>query len=59
MGERRQVDHLHDPPGREVVDGTPLTPADVAFTFNMLKQYPDVNNTGLPVTGRERVAATT
>ena len=30
-------------------DGTPMTAADVAFTFNMLKKYPDVNTTGLAV----------
>jgi peptide/nickel transport system substrate-binding protein len=32
-------------------NGTPLTPADVAFTYNMLKQYPDTNTNGIPVTG--------
>jgi peptide/nickel transport system substrate-binding protein len=26
-----------------------MTPADVAFTYNLLKQYPDVNNFGLAV----------
>ncbi|MGO9904651.1 MAG: ABC transporter substrate-binding protein [Solirubrobacteraceae bacterium] len=36
-------------PGVKWSNGTPLTAADVAFTFNMLKQYPDVNNTGLAV----------
>jgi peptide/nickel transport system substrate-binding protein len=36
-------------PGVKWSDGTPLTAADVAFTFNMLKQYPDANNTGLAV----------
>ena len=30
-------------------NGTPMTAADVAFTFNMIKQYPDVNTTGLAV----------
>ena len=30
-------------------DGTPLTAADVAFTFNLLKKYPDINQQGLPV----------
>jgi peptide/nickel transport system substrate-binding protein len=32
-------------------NGTALTPADVAFTYNMLKQYPDANTSGLPITG--------
>ncbi len=32
-------------------DGSALTPADVAFTYNMLKQYPDVNTNGVPITG--------
>jgi peptide/nickel transport system substrate-binding protein len=32
-------------------NGTAMTPADVAFTYGMLKQYPDVNVTGLPITG--------
>jgi peptide/nickel transport system substrate-binding protein len=32
-------------------NGTPLTPADVAFTYNMLKAYPDANTNGIPVTG--------
>lgn len=36
-------------PGVKWSNGTPMTAADVAFTFNMLKQYPDVNNTGLAV----------
>jgi peptide/nickel transport system substrate-binding protein len=36
-------------PGVKWSNGTPLTAADVAFTFNMFKQYPDVNNTGLSV----------
>jgi peptide/nickel transport system substrate-binding protein len=31
-------------------DGSVMTPADVAFTYNLLKQYPDVNTTGLPIT---------
>jgi peptide/nickel transport system substrate-binding protein len=30
-------------------DGSALTPADVAFTFNLLKKYPDVNEHGVPV----------
>ena len=28
-------------------DGTPLTAADVAFTFNMLKQFPALDQTGV------------
>jgi peptide/nickel transport system substrate-binding protein len=32
-------------------DGSPLTPADVAFTYNMLMKYPDTNTNGLPITG--------
>jgi peptide/nickel transport system substrate-binding protein len=32
-------------------NGTALTPADVAFTYNMLKQFPDTNTNGIPVTG--------
>lgn len=31
-------------------DGTDLTPADVAFTYNQLKKYADINVQGLPVT---------
>ncbi len=34
-------------PGVKWSDGTPMTAADVEFTFNMLKKYPDVNTTGL------------
>jgi peptide/nickel transport system substrate-binding protein len=34
-------------PGVKWSDGSPMTAADVAFTFNMLKKYPDVNTTGL------------
>ncbi len=36
-------------PGVKWSNGTPMTAADVAFTFNMIKHYPDVNNTGLAV----------
>lgn len=31
-------------------DGSPLTPADVAFSYNLVKQYPDINTGGLPIT---------
>ncbi|MGZ4261204.1 MAG: ABC transporter substrate-binding protein [Solirubrobacteraceae bacterium] len=36
-------------PGVKWSDGTPMTAADVAFTFNMLKKHLDVNTTGLAV----------
>jgi peptide/nickel transport system substrate-binding protein len=36
-------------PGVKWSNGTPLTAADVAFTYNLLKQYADVNNFGLPI----------
>ena len=36
-------------PGVKWSNGTALTAADVAFTFNLLKAYPDVNNFGLPI----------
>jgi peptide/nickel transport system substrate-binding protein len=36
-------------PGVKWSNGTPLTAADVAFTYNLLKQYPDVNTTGLAI----------
>ncbi len=32
-------------------NGTPMTPADVAFSFSMLKQYADVNVAALAITG--------
>ena len=32
-------------------DGSPLTPADVAGTYDMLAKYPDTNTNGIPVTG--------
>jgi len=32
-------------------NGTAMTPADVAFSFNLLKQYADVNVAGLVITG--------
>jgi peptide/nickel transport system substrate-binding protein len=32
-------------------NGSALTPADVAFTYNMLKAHPDVNANGLPILG--------
>ncbi len=32
-------------------DGSALTPADVAFSFGLLKKYADVNTAGLPITG--------
>src|SRR6202042_2625930 len=33
-------------PGVKWSNGTPMTAADVAFTFTMLKKYADVNTTG-------------
>jgi peptide/nickel transport system substrate-binding protein len=30
-------------------NGTPLTAADVAFTYNLIKKYPAANTTGLPI----------
>jgi peptide/nickel transport system substrate-binding protein len=30
-------------------DGTPMTPADVVFTFDELKKYPDINTAGLDI----------
>jgi len=36
-------------PGVKWNNGTPMTPADVAFTFNMLKKYPAVNLNGLKI----------
>jgi len=38
-------------PGVKWSNGTPMTAADVAFTFNMLKRYADVNTTGLAIKG--------
>jgi peptide/nickel transport system substrate-binding protein len=38
-------------PGVKWSNGTPMTAADVAFTFSMLKQYADVNTTGLAIKG--------
>jgi peptide/nickel transport system substrate-binding protein len=32
-------------------NGSAMTPADVVFSFNMLKQYADVNSAGLAITG--------
>ena len=33
-------------------DGTPFTPADVAFTYKMIQKNADVNNNGLADQGR-------
>jgi len=38
-------------PGVKWSDGTALTGADVAFTYNLIKKYPDANTWGVPVTG--------
>ncbi len=32
-------------------NGSPLTPADVAFTYNLVKKYPAINTGGLEITG--------
>jgi len=37
--------------GVKFSDGTSFGPADVAFTYNLLKQYPDINLSGLPISG--------
>jgi peptide/nickel transport system substrate-binding protein len=34
-------------PGVKWSDGTPFTPNDVAFTFNLLKKYPALDTTGI------------
>ncbi|MGZ4296846.1 MAG: ABC transporter substrate-binding protein, partial [Solirubrobacteraceae bacterium] len=36
-------------PGVKWSDGSALTAADVAFTYQMLKKYPDANTTGLAI----------
>jgi peptide/nickel transport system substrate-binding protein len=36
-------------PGVKWSNGTPMTAADVAFTFTLIKKYPDVNTTGVNV----------
>jgi peptide/nickel transport system substrate-binding protein len=38
-------------PGVKFNDGSPMTPADVAFSFNLLKTNADVNVAGLTITG--------
>jgi peptide/nickel transport system substrate-binding protein len=37
--------------GVKFSNGTAMTSADVAFSFNLLKQYADVNTAGLTITG--------
>jgi peptide/nickel transport system substrate-binding protein len=37
--------------GVKFSDGSAMTPADVAGTYNMLVKYPDTNTNGVPVTG--------
>jgi peptide/nickel transport system substrate-binding protein len=36
-------------PGVKWSNGAPLTASDVAFTYDLLKKYPDVNTTGLAI----------
>lgn len=38
-------------PGVKWSDGSALTAGDVAFTYQMLKKYPDANTTGLAIKG--------
>jgi peptide/nickel transport system substrate-binding protein len=38
-------------PGVKWSNGTPLTAADVAFTYNLVKKYPAANITGLTIQG--------
>src|ERR1700733_13812231 len=38
-------------PGVKWSNGSALTAADVAFTYQMLKKYPDANTTGLAIKG--------
>jgi peptide/nickel transport system substrate-binding protein len=35
--------------GVKFSNGTPMTAADVAFTYNLLKKYPTINLSGLPI----------
>ncbi|MDA8061547.1 MAG: ABC transporter substrate-binding protein, partial [Actinomycetota bacterium] len=37
-------------PGVKFSNGTPLTPADVAFTYNLVKKNPAINTAGLTIT---------
>lgn len=37
--------------GVKFSNGSPMTPADVAFSFSLLQKYADVNTAGIPVTG--------
>lgn len=37
--------------GVKFSNGSPMTPADVAFSFSLLQKYADVNTNGIPVTG--------
>ncbi len=36
-------------PGVTWADGSRLTASDVAYTFNLLKDYPDINAAGIPI----------
>jgi peptide/nickel transport system substrate-binding protein len=38
-------------------DGTPLTPADVAYTFQVMKDTPATNRLGLPISGATTVGS--
>jgi peptide/nickel transport system substrate-binding protein len=37
-------------PGAKWSNGSPVTAGDVAFTYQLIKKYPDANTTGLPLT---------
>jgi peptide/nickel transport system substrate-binding protein len=39
-------------------NGTAMTPADVAFSYNLLMKYPDINNAGIPITGASASGST-
>jgi peptide/nickel transport system substrate-binding protein len=46
------------PPGRKWSDGTPMTAADVAFTFNLIKKFPALNVNGVVFKGASAPSAT-
>jgi peptide/nickel transport system substrate-binding protein len=45
--------------GVKYTNGDPFDAADVAFVFNMLKKYPTLNQSGLPIAGATAPNATT